>query len=71
MKDVRAMVVESAKSLATYRPSVSFSTGPAGLGRAIEALYCTYLSNPSDILHPIIRRETQIFVQPEPHIVAV
>ena len=30
-----------------------------------------YLSDPSDVLHAVLRREAQVFVQPESHIVAV
>jgi hypothetical protein len=30
-----------------------------------------YLSNPSDVLHAVLRGETQIFVQTESHIVSI
>lgn len=66
MKEVSAMVVLSAKSLATCRHeamSVSFNSG--------SRLVQVYLSNPADVLFSVLRRESEVLVQTKSHIVAV
>lgn len=70
MKEVRAIVEESAKSFATYFQFISRLSIPllAWLG---ADLIKTYLANPSDILITILLIESQILVQPEPHIVTI
>ncbi len=56
------MVVESAKSLATWRKlGLGLYGGRGG----------THLSYPSDVLFPVFGREAQVFVQAETDVIAV
>jgi hypothetical protein len=74
MKDVIAMVEESAKSLATYHHTITSVLGSGCI--ACSSLECTrhdmtYLSYPPDVLVPVFLRESKVLVQTEAHIVAV
>lgn len=66
MKEVSAMVVLSAKSLATCS-SCNQLTG----GRSCHLLICPYLSNPANVLFSVLRREAKVLVQAKSHVVAV
>lgn len=63
MKEVRAMVVESAKSLATWTKSA--------LARERHIQQAIYLRNTADVLLAVLGRKAQILVQSEADIVAV
>jgi hypothetical protein len=70
MKEVRAMVVLSAKSLATCGAYVS------GLARRLVTvgnvhLFLSYLSNTPDVLLPVLGREAKVLVQAESDVVAI
>lgn len=84
MKEVSAIVDESAKSLATFvvlcvsscvsRTFVACVRWGETAGRRRrrgEGVGCAYLSNATDVLVPVLLGEAEILVQTEAHIVAV
>jgi len=78
MKDVTAMVEESAKSLATcvgagcqYACLQSYSLSPLRWEKGRGRLQCTHLGDTSDVLVTVLLAKAQVLVQPEAHIVSV
>ncbi|KAH9827097.1 V-type proton ATPase subunit C [Teratosphaeria destructans] len=68
MKEVRARVVESAKSLATWQSDIHQHPG-AIASRWVGGWH--YLRYAPDVLLAVFGREAQVFVQAEAHVVAV
>ena len=70
MKDVKAIVEESAKSLATLHHETDVKSKPLP---PLKASRCSiaYLSNAPDVLISIFLRKAQVPIQAKPNVVTV
>lgn len=73
MKDVKAMVDESANSFATCSRVSADGEGKRPGRTATRKGFptSTYLGNPTNVLIAVLLREAQVLIQPKAHIVAV